>query len=427
METTEFTSRGDALLVPDGSTVLVCGLHTRTLARIPADILDSVFPILETTEQVRDVAIKYTDDIRRAWRGFSTLMLLVTRRCNLKCIYCYASAGISGPQMPTELALNATEQYFKGNPSSPSISFHGGGEPTLNIPIIKAVYQRAQELTKGPCRFGIVTNGTCSERALAWLVERKFDIMLSWDGPREIQDRNRPFATGRPSSEHLERTAAFLSQHNHPFVVRSTISANDDIPTLVDYFARHGVRTIKLEPLYPHGREYPDAPAYDIPPPSADDLVRITLTALDICQARGITFSCTAIGRDGLPAWHGPTFCGNACARTMVVTHEGQLSACTEVVDSKDVASNAFLFGCWTPQEHRFTITTERLGNLLKRHVARIPECKLCPARFTCGGGCAIKAYRASGSLSGLNPINCEFQAKIIPQLIKRVARLRGI
>jgi len=420
MDDMGFTSNGNALFIPDGASVLAFDLRTRTLDRV------SALPTTAAPTESATPTEGYTNDFGKAWRGFRSLMLLVARRCNLECIYCYASAAPSGPLMTEQIALDATETYFADKPKKPNVIFHGGGEPTLNMPVIEAVCARSRELAP-TCTFGLTTNGTAPAHVFEWLMQQKFNILLSWDGPPDVQNRNRPFVGGKPSSDRLERTAALLASRKYPFTVQTTITATTDVARTIGYFAKHSVPSIKLEPLFPHGRNYGTDEQPDVLPPTADDLVRVVIEALDACMVYGIEVKSTSFNIDGLPAWHGLTYCGNACGRTMVVTHEGHLTACNEVADCADPLSKAFFFGGQSNPGGPWTVDGNRLQPLLKRHVNALPDCSRCPARLSCGGGCAVKAVRSSGSLSGRDPINCEYLGKIIPILIKRAAKNRNI
>ncbi len=66
----------------------------------------------------------------------TAVTLFPTNQCNMRCIYCYASAGECRPKQMTWLMAKAAidlvmENARKVNSQHASIGFHGGGEPTL--------------------------------------------------------------------------------------------------------------------------------------------------------------------------------------------------------------------------------------------------------------------------------------------------------
>lgn len=421
---------GDAIVVPEGETSLVFGLRSRHLARILTSDRDSALSELHGKGHIREVCIKYTDEIDKAWLGFAHLMVLVTRRCNLACRYCYGTALPNGPSLPIATALKAVDWYFEPPPKRPSVGFHGGGEPTLEMDLIKAVFHRVKEHDARARHFGIITNGTLPESALDWFMANKFNINISWDGPPTIQNRNRPTVSGGPSAPILEETARRLREREYGFTARSTVCSNEDIIDVVDYFADQQVPRVKLEPLFPHGRCYSHIGFNNEPllnPPSANELVDIMVRALDRAAQLGINLSSSSFEGDGLPMMHGSVFCGAASGRTLAVTHEGYLSACSEALEVSDSTASPFLFGICRPGISGIQLDQDKLSNLLKRHVNNIPECRKCFARLACGAGCAIKAVRSSGSLYGIEPQHCSYMRLLIPRLIRRSAKIRGV
>lgn len=154
-------------------------------------------------------------------------------------------------------ALNWFENQLNGK--TLRISFHGGGEPTLEIGLIQKIVSRANYLSDKSCkktRFQIVTNGTFNKYIANWLIDNNFGISISADGPPNIQNRNRPFADGSKSSELVEKTITYLVDKEYSFTVRITFSPIDDIEKIIQYFGELGVKNLHIEPLFPYGRDY---------------------------------------------------------------------------------------------------------------------------------------------------------------------------
>lgn len=428
MEQSDIRLDGDTLIIPDGDSVIMYGQSTRKLVRVP---------IKEWPEPARELYLKAgffrtfshvpTQDLRKVWHGFSSLTLLVSRRCNLNCRYCYASAQPSGPLMSEELALNAVRCYLQGTEKI-KVSFHGGGEPTLNMPVLKAVTKQVRECATGrKYNFSVVTNGIFDTAIADWLMSNHFSITISWDGPPEVQDRNRPLVGGSPSSRRVEKTVRYLTEHGYKFSVRTTISSLDDIRATINYFASYGVKKLHLEPLFPSGRDYQtisfgNTGGYHVSAPFGIELAGMFMEALNECEKLGIKLQSTALN-NGLPSWHGTTFCGHACGRGMVATHDGFLTTCSEVVDAKDPAAPVFHYGCWDREKQSYQVDELQFSRLLKRHIKNILQCSECFARYACGGGCAIKAFRRTADILGVEPENCAFIRTLVPELIKRAIR----
>ena len=67
-------------------------------------------------------------------RRGASLYLFPTNRCNLGCVYCYASSGPAGGQpLSVDDAALAIDRFFdelRAEVAHVSLVFHGGGEPT---------------------------------------------------------------------------------------------------------------------------------------------------------------------------------------------------------------------------------------------------------------------------------------------------------
>lgn len=425
--------RGDTLIVADGKTHIIYSAFQGRIARVDQ------FPIEGGALERQLVGVGFfapvperTKPVTRAgWTGFHSLTLLLTRGCNLACTYCYAKAKPGGPSMPKALALDAL-QWFADQVQEPTlrITFHGGGEPTLEQETIQAVVEHA-ELIRGDRRtqYLITTNGTAPRWWMDWMMAHSFGISISVDGPPDIQDRNRPFANGSGSSEAVEGTIRLIVGRGYPFTVRVTFSSADDVERIIRYFGELGVKSVHLEPLFPFGRNYSTVafgkgsndPVYA---PKSGELVHDFLRAVDLCGQYGMRIVNSHLQHFTRGVGY---FCGAASGRSMMVSHDGLLMACLEVVDGQDHDATMFTLGKWEPDGHRFSIDSEKLAMLQARHADVLPECGACFARYHCAGGCAVKAVRATGNFFDRDLPYCGFTRAIVPKLVGRIACASGV
>ncbi|MEN6462098.1 MAG: nif11-like peptide radical SAM maturase [Syntrophomonas sp.] len=129
--------------------------------------------------------------------------LLLTQSCNLKCVYCYGDGGKygAGGMMEENTAFQAVDWMLEqsGKIKKLYIGFFGG-EPFLNFPLMKAVVEyakkRVQKMGKQVV-FHTTTNATLlDDEKIAFMKEHQIQVMISFDGPREIQDAQRPYVNG---------------------------------------------------------------------------------------------------------------------------------------------------------------------------------------------------------------------------------------
>lgn len=423
----------DTFIVRDGETYIIYAPFRGLITRI------NEFPKKNSLfyYQLIDVGFfrEPPKSIKRdvEWRDFRSLTLLLTRACNMSCIYCYAKATSNGERMPLKIALGTVEWFLKQFIGETiRITFHGGGEPTLEIKTIKRVVEYIERHKRDKkTTYLITTNGTAKREIWDWLVNYQFGISISMDGPPDIQNRNRPLAVlgQKNSSQIVERNLKFLITREYPFSVRLTFSPTDDITRIVKYFGELGVKTLHLEPLFPYGREYKSVEfggksRYKIYSPQGEELLKNFWQALEMARKYGmkirnghISYFTKGIGY----------FCGAASARSMIVNHEGKLTGCLEVVDSLDLDANIFNFGYYVPEEKRFEIDFSKVKIMQERHADALSGCNLCYARYTCAGGCAVKAVRESNNFFARDLLYCAFTKNLIPLLVKHIANTTGI
>jgi uncharacterized protein len=168
-----------------------------------------------------------------------TLVLMLTTSCNLACRYCYEdreegcappATGGGAPRDMSPESLHRGVAYLLEHAAADrkvSVTFFGG-EPLLRFPLIRTAVGEARRmaLERGKqVSFSITTNGTLLTPEIAgFLKENGISVCLSIDGPREIHDRNRPYASGRGSYEDVARGLSLLMENKDGFPVAARVT-----------------------------------------------------------------------------------------------------------------------------------------------------------------------------------------------------------
>ena len=182
-----------------------------------------------------------------------TLVLMLTTSCNLACRYCYedreegcvpsdagqgghgAAAGKGAPREMSPESLRESVGFLLdhcGESRNVSVVLFGG-EPLLRFPLLRGAVHDAREMAKArekEISFSLTTNGTLVTGEIAgFLKENGVSVCVSIDGPREVHDVNRPYASGRGSYDDVERGIAHLMEHRSgvPLAARVTIGRGD--------------------------------------------------------------------------------------------------------------------------------------------------------------------------------------------------------
>ena len=138
------------------------------------------------------------------------ISLNVTHKCNLNCDYCYGEDGsYGGPavHMSRDTAKQAIDFLLRQSADSDSVRVTiFGGEPLLNYDLVKYIigYAKKQALKHNKkVYFGMTTNGVLlDEDKIDFLIKEKVDMTFSFDGPQEVQDKNRPFKSQKKKSSY---------------------------------------------------------------------------------------------------------------------------------------------------------------------------------------------------------------------------------
>lgn len=166
------------------------------------------FKGLEQKEFLRDrldfqsMARAYEALNEHLWGAPTLHMLVLTLRCNQKCLYCHSSA-VDPARTDMDMSLETARQAVDFILSTPSPSLmieFQGGEPLLNWPVLRFVVEYAQERNKRSGKdlaISLVTNLTLmTEEKLDFLLDRGVAVCSSLDGPEDLHAQNRIFLGG---------------------------------------------------------------------------------------------------------------------------------------------------------------------------------------------------------------------------------------
>ena len=108
------------------------------------------------------------------------ITILVTRKCNLKCEYCYQEHNEKN--MSREISNQIVDIVRRYNIKNISLF---GGEPLINWEIIKHI---VDELTHEDVQYGLITNGLLlDDEKLDFIEKNKIALAISYDGKRTMK------------------------------------------------------------------------------------------------------------------------------------------------------------------------------------------------------------------------------------------------
>jgi uncharacterized protein len=187
--------------------------------------------------------------VRRYSEPWSRLELALSEGCNLACKYCYCGTGRDLPNpglMSETVARQAITWLFAVSGRSKAVDITlFGGEPLLNKPVFRFVMEYSQRLGKEHGKkvsYTMTTNGTLlDDEIIGYIKRHNFGLMVSLDGPPEIQDTQRPTQGGRGSFVAAASGIKRLMARRRSVTVRCTMT--HPVPRMLDlirYFEDFG-------------------------------------------------------------------------------------------------------------------------------------------------------------------------------------------
>jgi uncharacterized protein len=335
----------------------------------------------------------------------SDITLMLTSDCNLRCRYCYAEGGRRAQVMSRSLIDHSLSYFWRerfSGGSAASLSFHGGGEPTLMFRDMDYCMGRfSEEATRRGVtpNYSVATNGTFCEGARRVLSGYRVGMTLSWDGPPDIQHRQRPADSDRPYIQRLIDNLRWAMEEGLEVNVRATVM-RESLPRMgeiVAYFADLGLRSVNLEPCSVDGR----AETSMAPDRTAFAEVCADLMLAHLPQGFKVASTFLAWGK------FSSRFCGMTTKNCMVTTN-GHLSSCYEALNVHSARERPYLFGRIHPSTGVVTLDQRKRSHISSRSTSEIADCVRCPFQHSCAGWCPFKVSRAGFDYrTGIDPGAC--------------------
>lgn len=326
-----------------------------------------------------------------AREGFApnTAVLMLTNRCQLRCVYCYAAAGEqperglsfeSGKAVIEAVAQRAQSAGLQ----TFDVYFHGGGEPTYHWDVLQRLLEvaRAQPI---PANCSLTSNAMWSPSQLDWIVSHMDGIGISMDGMPATQNTQRPVKSGQHSSPVVLTNLAELDRCGVTYGIRITAvppfaSLPEDVRFICESMTCNQI--IQVEPAYNTARGELSQPEAE----QAAQFVNAFVEAHQIAAAHGRSLYYSGARADVTTA----RFC-NAPYDALVVTPDDRLVACYEVVSQTHPLAQLSTIGA--VQAGVITLDESKRTRLLDLLDQRRAACRECFCYWTCAGDCFTRAF----------------------------------
>lgn len=389
---------------------------------------------LEKTEDKEEVVTLFETYIKSS--KFSELPqlemleidLCVTRRCNLRCKYCYANQVHSEDEdLSYDVAKRVIDFFIKkyGNLKW-KVDFIGQGEPLLKIDlIIKIVnYIKAQKKDK-ELSFFVITNGTLlSNENYSELSNNGISIGVSIDGSEKNHDMNRIFPNGEGSFGVIKKNLEHINMQKSSNNIwgLSVATGENNVTDMLKFnkilgFKRlqikiariTGTRNVNRKIMYMNLAKQYEEYFQMLKNSLLKDEWDIFFSIINETDAIGKIIKAFLIRQKNFRR------CKAGFARFSVLTN-GDIYPCSS-------------FG---------SIQEYKMGNALQRKISEdicnefavinvdvSLKCKNCWCKYMCGGMCRYSSFVEFEALSECNQYDCKLTKMICEQVIKLVYEIK--
>ncbi len=362
---------------------------TTTLAQLDPDFLQSMIDAGVVSH--RDSVALRPAFARKDAFDPDGLTLFLTTRCSLGCTYCYASANDRPSLMSWETAKAGLDWLFNHAQARGrdrvDLTFHGGGEVTLALDVLKRAvgYAQAEGAARGiAVHTSAGLNGVMAGPALEWILSNIGSATVSLDGLPDVHNAQRPLVNGRGSFDLVASALKRMDEVGFDYGLRATVTRLG-LPSMVDAvdFMCRTFRTkwLHFEPVASSGR----AREHDLAPDPLE-FVQQFRTAREVARSYGRELKYSGARFGTLT----PHFC-QASDDLLALTPEGLLSSCYEVGQEDDPRAATFFYGRLDGESGRLDVDMQKLRRLRTLSVEHKPACDTCFCRWSCAGECSAK------------------------------------
>jgi uncharacterized protein len=304
--------------------------------------------------------------------------------------------------MELGLARQAVDAYLKvlsaAGRSRVDVHFFGG-EPFFAETVVHFIVEytslRAAELGM-TSRFEATTNGVYSTSSCRWIADNFDTVVLSLDGPQDVQERQRPSLNGRQTFATVTRNARIFSESAVDLVIRACVT-NETVgrmPEIAAWLAdEFHPSTVCFETL----TESAHSRISNLFPPSPWEYARQYVHAARLLGEYGIE---TVLSTTNLRTCQA-SFCPVG-KDALIISPDGAVVGCN--LRQEDWSRNGLDMHFGRVRPEGFDLDDQAVQRVRNLSVENKPPCAECLCRYNCTGGCHVKhdLARAPGQYDDL-------------------------
>lgn len=346
------------------------------------------------------------------------VVLNLTTDCNMRCTYCYASAGDNQNYMSVETAIKTVQELKKINKNnSIKILFHGG-EPLLCLDVIKQVIDYCEKTyLLNSVEYYIQTNCVLlDEQTIVYFQEHNVKISISLDGHNEVSNGCRILKNKSNSFSTIKHSIDLLNKHNISINCLSVLNKENFlfVEDIIDFFVENKIYNFSFNYFIKGGRGNENS-HLALTNEELFEATKKIIDRLDFYYKKGIVLNernvfylirNVVLNKKEYMCANSP--CG-AGLNIFGITPNGDIYPCDDLSSQPQ-----FCLGNIQKQSLKEILENPIVYHFASCSYENIKECKDCQLQQYCGAGCCSRKYYENDTIYSLDPI-CDFYKLIIP------------
>ncbi|MCI8530284.1 MAG: radical SAM protein [Lachnospiraceae bacterium] len=345
------------------------------------------------------------------------VIMMMSDFCNLSCDYCIEKQYniVEGKCMTNDVIDGFFQMVSSGliNLASNVEFILYGGEPLLNLNGIKYFLDR-KEIALPESKCSIVTNAILLDEELVYFFkERKVNVGISIDGPKEITDCHRKYKKGNGSVyDDVQKNLSYLCESGVEWSLSITVT--DELMNKKDRFFKWigevRPRTVAFNLLKLSFAPTEATIATDYYKDASYFLVEahmklqeMKITERDITRKIGYFLEHQPVVSD----------CAAASLNQLTINTNGDIHACQCYMNQMNTFGSVF-------DKTSYTIPMTSLKMFENLPINRAP-CLKCNALPICGGGCLVQGKTVYCNDKYLDEGYCEYAKNIMTWIFQRL------
>ena len=350
--------------------------------------------------------------------GTSLHIIVVTLRCNMKCIYCHASSEDvkkKGFDMNRKTAKKTVDFIFQTPNNNITIEFQGG-EPLLNWNVVKYIVEYAKAKKKDAKKYvklTVVTNLTeMDNEKMEFLIENQVDVCTSLDGPKDLHDHNRKFIGGSNYDTVVGWIGKFGEEYKKRKIKNREINALVTLTAkslqypkeIVDEYVKFGLKNIHLRFLNHLGVAMKTWPGINYDVKKYISFWKKAVEYIEKLQKKSININERMVNLlyNKIANEHDPNYldlrspCGAAIGQ-LTYNYDGNIYTCDE---GRMIGEDLFMLGNVKKDCYKDVVTCEKACATVAASINDQYVCNDCVYKPYCGI-CPVCNYVDQGSVIG--------------------------